>query len=189
MTLDELASGYGAGAFGFAALQAELDRRDRSERARAASRKRWGGWHDAAYAQYLAAEQACHGYLIGPAGKRAGIGDPIRLWYGSAERALRLASEELREFWLASPRVSPAQWAAQERASREAEREAERAPVIPSTADLAADMAAGAPRQAPAIAPGAAARYTRALGGVAAMAEAMAARLATQHTQIVRRTA
>jgi hypothetical protein len=99
LSADELARLYCAGDLDVPDLLA-IDRADLS--ARKASDKRQSersAWYDAAYAQYLAADAACNGYLLSDLGKREGIGQEMALWTGSDAWAERRASEELREFW------------------------------------------------------------------------------------------
>jgi hypothetical protein len=54
---------------------------------------------------YLAAEEATRGALLNARGKRAGI-DAYSLFIGSGVRANAYASEELREWWAAHPRLT-----------------------------------------------------------------------------------
>jgi hypothetical protein len=100
----------------------EAHRRDVHERDRA----RWAAvhseWYDCAHAQYLAAEAQCRGNLLNRDGIEAGI-DPWSLWSGSGRRAERYASEELRNFWDAYPRLTVSAFREQKRADRRAMRE------------------------------------------------------------------
>ena len=144
----ELASAYHAGVITFADARAEFDRREANERRAATIRARQSAWHDAAHAQYLMACAATNGYLLSRAGQAAHGTPRLRtefdLWRCSERDAERYASEELREFWYHSPRITPAQYAREIAASKRDEyatARAERAPV-PATADLAADLAA-----------------------------------------------
>jgi hypothetical protein len=96
------------------AIVVEAARRDRRDAQAAADRAWWGRvsaeWHEFANAQYLAAEDECRGYLLSREGIRAGI-DPWSLWSGSASRAMKYASEELRGFWDTHPRMTVSQYA------------------------------------------------------------------------------
>ena len=82
---------------------ARRDQADRHARLRAAVRAEW---YDAMFAQYLAAEAECRGNLLSREGLREGIADPISLWTGPRDRAMKLASEELRDYWLIHPRMT-----------------------------------------------------------------------------------
>jgi hypothetical protein len=87
------------------AILAETRRRDsadQSKRARAAQRQ---AWESAAHAQYLQADEVCRGNLVNRRGCAARVTD-WSLWSGPASRALRYATEELREFWYTHPRVT-----------------------------------------------------------------------------------
>jgi hypothetical protein len=76
------------------------DSRDKVARARAALRAEWT---DMAHAQYLAAEAECKGVLLA---NDSPIGDPWALWMGPEARAMKHASEELKNFWLDNPRIT-----------------------------------------------------------------------------------
>lgn len=95
----------------------ELRRRETSER----DRDRWAAvyqeWHDFAHAQYLAAEAECRGHLLSREGIEAGI-SPWSLWSGSARRAERYASEELRNFWQANARLTVTEFREHQRRER-----------------------------------------------------------------------
>lgn len=97
----------------------ELHRRETSDR----DRDRWAAvhaeWHDFAHAQYLAAETDCRGHLLSREGLTAGI-DPWSLWSGSARRADRYASEELRNFWQTNPRLTVTEFRQHQRRERQA---------------------------------------------------------------------
>lgn len=82
---------------------ARRDQADKQARLRAAVRAEW---YDAMFAQYMAAEAECRGNLLSREGLREGIADPISLWTGPRERAMRLASWELKDFWLVHPRMT-----------------------------------------------------------------------------------
>ncbi len=66
------------------------------------------------HGQVLAAEDATRGNLVTAAGRRLGISAP-ELFTGSAERAIRYASEELIAWWLEDPgrRMGYLQWRSQ----------------------------------------------------------------------------
>lgn len=179
LTLEQLGDAWQAGAVTFDQARAECDRRDRSERARAGQRKRYAGWYDAAWQQYVHAEAYCSGNMLSPAGQAAGIKEAMRLWYGDEERALRYASRELREFWLANGgRMTPGQWEAQKRAGEQAEREFAGTLAIAAEApSLAARAAVAALSEQPAPVAGTIARYTSALTSFTDQADALTARL------------
>jgi hypothetical protein len=61
-------------------------------------------WERMAHAQWLDAERQCAGELLNDRGRREGI-DPFTLWSGPLHRAEIYASEELRNYWLACPRI------------------------------------------------------------------------------------
>jgi hypothetical protein len=65
-----------------------------------AARRLYDEW---VHLQWLAAETATNGYLLSAAGVAAGI-DPRTLWGGTADRARRYASEELKRWWVEHPR-------------------------------------------------------------------------------------
>lgn len=100
------------------AIENEADRRDRTDRKARRDRERWATvreeWFHWAWAQFLAAETACRGYLLNRAGHAAGI-DPWALWSGPTGRAMRYASEELLEFWGRSPRITVSEYRKQKR--------------------------------------------------------------------------
>lgn len=89
-----------------AAVLAEAARRDRADRAASKRGQLRAEWYDAAYAQFLAAEEATRGNLLSRDGIAARIADPFSLWSGRADLAERFASPELVEFWETSPRVT-----------------------------------------------------------------------------------
>lgn len=60
-------------------------------------------------AQYAAADEACAGVLLNKRGIAAGIASES-LFLGPRARAEAYASDELREFWQANPRVTFAQF-------------------------------------------------------------------------------
>lgn len=66
-------------------------------------------WRDDVDAQYLAAEMACHGQLLTPAARAAGV-RARSLFTGPVRRAELYASEELKRFWLESPRLTFDAW-------------------------------------------------------------------------------
>jgi hypothetical protein len=91
-----------------AAVLNECKRRDRKARQYAKDAARWAQAREdhelAVQAQYLAASAACNGYMLSRAGD-AVVSDERTLFTMPAARAWKLASEELRNFWLATPRV------------------------------------------------------------------------------------
>ena len=95
-----------------------------ADKSRAAARERNAEWEAAAYAQYMAADERCRGFLLSEAGKRTGRDPWPMLWQGGRETADKLASDDLITFWdYESPRVTPpAEYAA---AKREADAEQE----------------------------------------------------------------
>ena len=97
-----------------AALLREMARRDRKTAQSAADRAWWARvsaeWRDFAHAQYLAAEEECRGNLVARE-YLAEITDGWQLWSGSGQWAARRATEELRDFWAAHPRVTVSRYA------------------------------------------------------------------------------
>jgi hypothetical protein len=88
------------------AILAECARRDRADKAARTREAIRGEWYDAMFAQYLAAEAECRGNLLSKEGLASGLADPSSLWSGPRDQAMRYASEELRDFWLANPRMT-----------------------------------------------------------------------------------
>ncbi len=89
-------------------LLAELDRRDAEEQAARRRQARRDAplraeWESAAHAQYLEAERACNGVLLR---RDSPLADPWDLWRGPWHVARAHASEELRNFWDANPRIT-----------------------------------------------------------------------------------
>lgn len=116
LTDDELAERFAvAEGDGLAALIAEAARRDRRAEQSRKDREWWARvhaeWYDMAYAQYLQADAECRGNLLSRAAIREGVADEISLWSGPRARAMRLASEELRDFWEKYPRVTVSEYA------------------------------------------------------------------------------
>lgn len=70
------------------------------------------------YAQYLRAEEATRGALVNAEGRARGI-EPMSLFMGTAARAYRWASEELKEHWARDPRLPYVEYERQWAASRE----------------------------------------------------------------------
>jgi hypothetical protein len=103
-----------------AVARAELRRRA-ADRARQRRRQdpATREWHDAAYAQYLAAERECNGYLLSRAGLAKCVDPWPALWTGPAAVAEHYASEELREFWQSHPRTTVSEFRARMRGERE----------------------------------------------------------------------
>lgn len=81
--------------------------------------ERYEMWALAAHAAYLAADRDCRGRLLSAAGMRAGVAE-TDLWSGSAQRAYRYASDELRSWWEIHGRVTPSSFTAAGSASRRA---------------------------------------------------------------------
>jgi hypothetical protein len=106
-------------------IEAEMQRRDEAD---AAARQRHEArcarrdepvttdWRTAAYAQYLAAERACCGNL---AVRDAPFADAFTLWSRTEAFAQKWATEELKQWWLAHPRVTVTAYRAQVRQQRE----------------------------------------------------------------------
>ena len=104
------------------AVLAEARRRERLEQAQRARDAERSTWAEAAHAQYLAADAVCRGVLLSRQGKRAGVSE-WSLWAGPEARAMKYASEELREFWYANPRVTVGRYRQQASTGRAAQRE------------------------------------------------------------------
>lgn len=140
LTDDELLAAYStSGETGQAAVLAEAARRDRADAARKARQAAESAWMDAAFAEYLAAEQATKGRMLSREGMARGPSDPFGLWRLPERQALRFASEELREHWLDHPRLSLAGYRRQLAAAKRAERdERELAAVTATTAPVPA---------------------------------------------------
>ena len=102
---------------------AEARRRDQADRAARLREQLRAEWYDAAYQQYLAAEEVCRGNLLSREGIAAGVTDEFSLWHGRAEVAMRYASEELRDWWGTHPRVTVGQYMTQRAAAMRAARE------------------------------------------------------------------
>jgi hypothetical protein len=109
-------------------VMAELERRDLEDqlRAREAARLEKQRAKRAAlreaydlyvHAAWLAAETDCNGYLLSKDGNAAGV-DPVALWSMHESRAMRLASEELRDWWRVNGRTTFKQWQKQAREQR-----------------------------------------------------------------------
>ncbi|MCW2902441.1 MAG: hypothetical protein JWO67_4706 [Streptosporangiaceae bacterium] len=80
----------------------EWDRRAKAER-RTAQRRQAdlafkSAHYEAVHAAFLAAEAECNGVLLNKAGIAAGV-EPTSLFYGPQSRAMKYASEELRNCW------------------------------------------------------------------------------------------
>ena len=102
---------------------AEAQRRDQAGKAARAREQIRAEWYDAAYQQYLTAEQVCRGNLLSRDGIASGIAEPFSLWHGPAAVAMKYASEELRDFWAASPRLTIGEYARRMAIARRAARE------------------------------------------------------------------
>jgi hypothetical protein len=113
------------------AVLAEYRRQDanRARRARyAAQRAEWECW---AYAQYLQAEYETRGNLVA---RGSHVRDGWALWSGPHAAAMKNASEELRNFWDANPRLTVSEYIAQISREHNLEAEAYRAEVAARTA-------------------------------------------------------
>ena len=136
LSWDELAAlGRDCDDVTLAAVLAEGRRRDRVERAQEAREAEARTWAEAAHAQYLAADAVCRGVLLSRQGKRAGVSE-WSLWSGPEARAMRYASEELREFWYANPRVTVSRYRQQASSGRAAQREDLDTPPAPVLAEV-----------------------------------------------------
>ena len=132
LTDEALAEVYGSGDEDTqAAVLREAARRDRKSAQTERDKARWAAvnaaWQDWSNAQISAAEHECRGHLLNKAGKAAGV-NVWSLWSGPASRAMRYASEELREFWQKHPRLTVSDFRAQMRAAQQAERDEARQP-------------------------------------------------------------
>ena len=113
------------------AVLCEYRRQDanRARRARyAAQRAEWECW---AYAQYLQAEYETRGNLVA---RGSHVRDGWALWSGPHAAAMKNASEELRNFWDANPRLTVSEYIAQISREHNLEAEAYRAEVAARTA-------------------------------------------------------
>jgi hypothetical protein len=181
LTDSELADAWSAGRIDLPALEAEAGRRDRAEKAaakrRASSRARHAEWEAAAYANYLAADAHCRGFLLSDAGKRAGRDPWPMLWEGSRETADRLASDDLITWWDYTSERPPsaAEYAkAKRQAAAEQAARTSPAPSATPTARELAEQAAMAPRQAaPSARDLAEQAATRPAGSIAGMITAL----------------
>lgn len=109
------------------AILAELERRDRKAARTEIDKARWAAvyadWQAFAHAQYLTAEEECRGNLVRKE-YLAEITNGWQLWTGSEKWARERATDELREFWDANPRMTVSEFRAQRRAARREERHA-----------------------------------------------------------------
>jgi len=112
-SLRELADAYCQDGADYAALRAEESRRARAEKfitGRQAERDQLrADWHDAAFAQYLAAQAACCGHLVR---HDSPVADDWQLWAGTEAWARKHCTSDLAEFWDANPRLTVTQYAA-----------------------------------------------------------------------------
>jgi hypothetical protein len=109
----ELAAMYGTADDGTCrALVAEMNRRDRADRARARRAAIRSEWADMTMALYLQAEAECRGNLVSRAGATAGVADGFALWSGRRSVAMKYATPELIEFWEKHGRVTATEYAA-----------------------------------------------------------------------------
>jgi hypothetical protein len=125
---------------GCEAIVAELGRRDRLAAARRKREAARDEWQDGAYAQYLAAERETSGNLVNRRGVAAGVTD-WSLWSGTEARARAYATEELRNFWDAHPRVTVTGYRQQASDGRRIQRD-ERDREAADAADLATNEGA-----------------------------------------------
>lgn len=139
---EELLSLYRSDEDAAAAALAEAARRDRTDRAAAARAAIRAEWYDAAYVQFLQAEAVCCGNLLSREGLAAGITDPFSLWHGPRDVAMKYASEELRDLWAVSPRVTITEYEHQRAAAMRAAREDTGTDTDEGTTDEQRDMAA-----------------------------------------------
>lgn len=125
---DELAARYAEAVTDeeVAAIVAEMERREAKARRTAIDTARWAAVYEAwelfAHAQYLAAEEECRGNLV----RKEYLGEHVtgwELWTGSHRRAYEHATDELREFWDANPRMTVSEFREMQRASNRAEKE------------------------------------------------------------------
>jgi hypothetical protein len=123
LTDDELAERYAAtdDTDTIVAIVAEMDRRERKAKQHAKDAARWSAVYDewvmGAHAQFLAAEAVCCGNLVDKH-HLSEVSDPFTLWTGSEAWAMRVCTEELRDFWMAHPRVTVSQFRAGLRAAK-----------------------------------------------------------------------
>jgi len=108
------------------AILAEMERRDRKAARTAIDKARWAAVYEAwelfAHAQYLAAEEECRGNLVRRE-YRAEVTTGWQLWAGTERAARERATDELREFWDANPRMTVSQFQEMQRAANREERE------------------------------------------------------------------
>jgi hypothetical protein len=106
----------------FGQVVAEIDRRDRAEKAaerrRGRYRDRDAEYRDEVYRQALAAEAQTNGYMLNRAGQAAGV-DPISLFTGPESRVRKYASPELTEYFETHPRPTRATFFGSARSRRE----------------------------------------------------------------------
>lgn len=125
---DELAERYAAAESDeeVAAVLAELERRERKAAKYLVDKARWAAvyesWELFAHAQYLAAEDECRGNLVRRE-YRNEITTGWQLWTGTERAARERATDELREFWDANPRMTVSQFQEMQRAANREERE------------------------------------------------------------------
>ena len=115
------------------AVVAEGKRRDRLEQQQRARDTERSAWREAAHAQYLAADAVCRGNLVNRAGCRAGVTD-WSLWSGPESRAMKYATEELREFWYENARVTVGEYQRQARECRIVQRADSQEVSVPAAA-------------------------------------------------------
>ncbi|WP_446049673.1 phage minor capsid protein [Streptomyces albidoflavus] len=85
------------------------DDEDQDERHRITRREARALYDEYVYRQYLAAEDACRGYLLSKKAHAAGV-DPLSLFSGPARVAYSRASDELKEWWAEHGRLTQAEF-------------------------------------------------------------------------------
>ncbi|RZD85353.1 phage minor capsid protein [Streptomyces albidoflavus] len=85
------------------------DDEDQDERHRITRREARALYDEYVYRQYLAAEDACRGYLLSKKAHAAGV-DPLSLFSGPARVAYSRASDELKEWWAEHRRLTQAEF-------------------------------------------------------------------------------
>ncbi|MEU2759383.1 phage minor capsid protein [Streptomyces sp. NPDC007094] len=85
------------------------DDHDQDERHTITRREARALYDEYVYRQYLAAEEACRGYLLNKKAQAAGI-DPSSLFSGPARIAHARASDELKEWWAEHGRLTQAEF-------------------------------------------------------------------------------
>ncbi|WP_445520679.1 hypothetical protein [Streptomyces sp. NEAU-174] len=91
---------------------------EQDERRRITRREARALYDEYVYRQYLAAEDACNGYLLNAKAKADGI-NPATLFSGPARIAYARASDELKEWWAEHGRLTQAEWYGHARGDRQ----------------------------------------------------------------------